>query len=42
MTRLRTEQCIYVRFNEDRSEYIILAVYVNDLVIAGTRLLKRQ
>ena len=23
MTRLKTEQCIYVRFNEDRSEYII-------------------
>ena len=36
MTRLKTEQCIYVRFNEDRSEYIILAVYVDDLVIAGT------
>ena len=34
MTRLKTEQCIYVRFNEDRSEYIILAVYVDDLVIA--------
>ena len=38
MTRLKTEQCIYVRFNEDRSEYIILAVCVNDLVIAGTTL----
>ena len=36
MTRLKTEQCIYVRFNEDRSEYIILAVYMDDLVIAGT------
>ena len=36
MTRLKTEQCIYVRFNEDRSEYIILAVYVDDLVIAGS------
>ena len=36
MTRLKTEQCIYVRFNEDRSEYILLAVYVDDLVIAGT------
>ena len=34
MTRLKTEQCI--RFNEDRSEYTILAVYVDDLVIAGT------
>ena len=36
MTRLKTEQCIYVRFNEDRSEYIILAVYADDLVIART------
>ena len=36
MTRLTTEQCIYVCFNEDRSEYIILAVYMDDLVIAGT------
>ena len=35
MTRLKTEQCIYVRFNEDRSEYTILAVYMDDLVIAG-------
>ena len=25
MARLKTEQCIYVRFNEDRSEYIILS-----------------
>ena len=31
-----TEQCIFVSFNEDRCEYIILAVYVGDLVIAGT------
>ena len=38
MKRLKTEQCIYVRFYEDRSEYIILAVYVGDLVIAGTPL----
>ena len=36
MTRLKTEQCIYVSFNEDCSEYIILAVHVDDLVIAGT------
>ena len=36
MTRLKTDQCIYVHFNEDRSDYIILAVYVDDLVIAGT------
>ena len=36
MSRLKTEQCIYVHFNEDRSEYIILAVLVDDLVIAGT------
>ena len=36
MTRLKTEQCIYVRFNEDRSEYIILTVCVDDLVIAWT------
>ena len=36
MTRLKTEQCIYARFNEDRSECILLAVYVDDLVIAGT------
>ena len=28
------EQCFYVRFNVDHSEYIILAVYVYDLVIA--------
>ena len=35
MTRLKTEQCIYLRFNEDRFEYIILSVYVDDLVIAG-------
>ena len=33
MTRLKTEQCIYVRFSEDWSEYIIQAVYVDDLVI---------
>ena len=34
MTRLKTEQCIYVGFDEDdRSEYIILALYVDDLVI---------
>ena len=36
MNCLKTEQCIYVRFNEDRSEFIILAVYVDDLIIAGT------
>ena len=30
MNRLKTEQCIYVRYNEDRSEYIVLAVYVVD------------
>ena len=36
MTRLKTEQCIYVRFNEDRSAYIILAVYIDDSVIAVT------
>ena len=47
MTRLNTEQWIYVRFNEDRSEYIILAAYVDELVIAGTtkeaiRALKQQ
>ena len=36
MTRLKSEQCIYVRFNEDRYDYIILAVYVDDLVVAGT------
>ena len=36
MTRLITGQCIYVRFNDDRSEYIILAVYVDDIVITGT------
>ena len=35
MTRLKTEHCIYVRFNENRSEYIILAVYADDLFIAG-------
>ena len=32
MTRLKMEQWIYVRFNE----CIILAVYVDDLVFAGT------
>ena len=36
MTRLRTEQCIYVRFTEDRSQYIIVGVYVDDLIIAGS------
>ena len=36
MTRLKTEQCICVRFNGYRSEYIILAVCVDDLIIAGT------
>ena len=36
MTWLKAEQCIYVRFNGDRSEYIILAVYVDGLVISGT------
>ena len=36
MTRLKTEHIVYVRFIEERSEYIILAVYVDDLVIAGT------
>ena len=36
VTRLKTEQYIYVRFNEDVSEYIFSAVYVDDLVIAGT------
>ena len=36
MTRLKTEQCIYERFNDDRSEYNIMAVYVDDLVIAGS------
>ena len=35
-SRLKTEQCIYVRFNEDRPKSIILAVYVDDLGIAGT------
>ena len=35
-TRQKTEQCTYVRFNKDRSEYIFLAVFVDDLVIAGT------
>ena len=39
MSRLKTEQCIYIRFNADRSEYIILAVYVDDLVMLD--LLKR-
>ena len=36
MTRLKIEQCIYKSSNEDISEYIILAVYVDDLIIAGT------
>ena len=30
MTRLKTVQCIYVRFIEDRFDYIILAVYVDE------------
>ena len=33
MSRLKTGQFTYVRFNEDRSEYIVLAVYVDDLMI---------
>ena len=36
MTRVETEQCIYVRFNENRSECFIVAVSVDDSVIAGT------
>ena len=36
MTRLKAEQCIYIRFDEERSEYIVLAMYVDDLVIAAT------
>ena len=40
MTHLKTEQCIYVRIDEDRSEYIILAVYVDDLVIVGELLIE--
>ena len=36
MTRLKSEQCNYLWFNEDRSEYITLTVYVDDLVIAGS------
>ena len=36
MTRLKTEHCIYVRFTEDRSQYLILAVYVDDLIIPGS------
>ena len=33
LTRLKTKQCFYVRINEDRSEYIILALYVDGLVL---------
>ena len=36
MTRLITEQCIYVRFNKEKTEYIILAVYVYNIVISDT------
>ena len=36
MTRLKTEQCIYARFNKDRSEHIILAVNVDGLVTSDT------
>ena len=36
MTRIKTEQLIFVRFNKDRAEYIILAVCLGDLVISGT------
>ena len=36
MTRLKNEHVIYVRLNDDRSKYIILAVDVDDMVIAGT------
>ena len=32
MIKLKTKKCIYVWFNEDRSEYIILAVYVDDVL----------
>ena len=34
MTRLKTLQCIYVRFTEDCSQYLIVGVYVDDLIIA--------
>ena len=36
MIMLKKEQCIYVRFSEDSSEKIILALYVDYLVIAAT------
>ena len=36
MNRLKTEQCIYVRFTEDRSKYLILGVYVDDLIVTGS------
>ena len=36
MTRLKTKHCIYERFHEDRSEYIILALYVDGLVKPST------
>ena len=36
LTRLKTDQSIYVRFNEDRPEYNILTEYIDDLIIVGT------
>ena len=34
ITRLKSEQCNYARFNEERSEYIILPMSVDYSVIA--------
>ena len=31
-----TEQCNYVRFTDDRSQYLIVGVYVDDCIIAGS------
>ena len=36
MTCLNTDLCFYVRFAEDRSQYLMLQVYVDDLIIAGS------
>ena len=35
MTSLKSEQSIYVRFTEDRSQYLILGVNVDGIIIAG-------